>query len=77
MSSIRDINAYKTSYAIDENKVRIFIFKLVSLFQLCFQPNSGKGTDHISGKSEEPKIESEYLRNNHIISADKIYLFSR
>lgn len=52
MSSIRDINAYKTSYAIDENKVRIFIFKLVSLFQLCFQPNSGKGTDHISGKSE-------------------------
>lgn len=61
---------------MDENK-RCFLFLKYFLFQLCFQANSGKGKDHISGKSEHPKMESEYLRNNHIISADKIYPFSR
>lgn len=52
MSSIGDANAYKTPYTMNENNGCIFIFKIFSLFQLCFQPNSSKGRDNISGKSE-------------------------
>lgn len=61
MCSIRDVDAYKIPHAMDEKKNRfIFVFKIFSLFQLCFQSNGGKGTDHVSGKSEESKMESEY-----------------